>query len=335
MTAISKIYEMAIKKGLEHERRSPEEIKKHMENMFAQYSKIPEHLKIFFDKDRFYNPYDDTRILCGSRDKDVSDVFVAIDADVSTMLMINEMRKLGHVIDLLIVHHPVGIAKFNLDKIVQINKDIWDDYGVGDESSSDIVDSHSLKIKMNNMAGNWEKVVGAAKMLDIPMMTIHTPADNCISKKIQKMVNKHAGMQFKDFVHMLYGHPEFLMVMKNGFSAAVGVGNSQNFELGKTFVAMTGGTESDINKIIPELKDKEVSTIVMMHASEDVVNECKKNSMNLIVCNHMAACSMGMNLLLDEVIPGANITPISGMIRPKQIVRTDMAPFIAKDEIEE
>jgi putative NIF3 family GTP cyclohydrolase 1 type 2 len=331
---IGDIYKLTVKKGIEADRRSKEEIGEFMHAVYEEYSKIPQHRKPFFDKMRLVNPYDDTRIIYGDRRKPVKTIAVGIDVDVSTLLLINELRKKKNI-DLVITHHPIGYARQNIFRVVHMKSGIWDDYGVPEDESAETLSEASKEIKLDRIGKNFDKVENAAKLLGIPLMTMHTPADNFVSRYMQELVDNTSPLCMEDLTNILYGQPEFLRVAKDHLVVDMIMKNTDGPQLGKVFVDMTGGTYSGVNQMLKHFKNNGVQTIMRMHNPASTLPDFEKANINLVVCNHMAGCSMGMNLILDQILPhGIEIIPVSGMVRTGVMARSSMDHFLHKEESE-
>jgi len=70
---------------------------------------------------------------------------------------------------------------------------------------------------------------------------------------------------------------------------------------------MTGGTEGS-KDIFQSVALSGINTIVAMHLSEEHRKEAEKNHINVIIAGHIASDTVGLNLLLDRVTEGENIT---------------------------
>ena len=70
---------------------------------------------------------------------------------------------------------------------------------------------------------------------------------------------------------------------------------------------MTGGTEGPKEIIEKLATNTKVGTIVGMHMSEDMLKEAKKHHVNVVIAGHMASDTLGINLLLDDVLGRAKM----------------------------
>jgi hypothetical protein len=109
---ISEIYNLAVKMGTEVDFRGNDGIKRKLQRVEEKYKKMPDEEKKVFDKERLTNPFSDTRILTGNSQKEVRKILVGIDIGGEKLLLADKMGD----IDLVIFHHPGGIALAGFEK---------------------------------------------------------------------------------------------------------------------------------------------------------------------------------------------------------------------------
>ncbi len=82
---------------------------------------------------------------------------------------------------------------------------------------------------------------------------------------------------------------------------------SRRRKAGKIFVDMTGGTDG-AKDIYESLAHGGINTVVGMHLSEEHRKEAEKHHVNVVIAGHIASDTFGMNLLLDSVLFGEQVT---------------------------
>ena len=71
------VYRMAIEKGIANDPRGREGVEEILKEQKENYDKLPEDRKELFDKERFWNPYADSRLSWGDEDTEVEpDLFL-------------------------------------------------------------------------------------------------------------------------------------------------------------------------------------------------------------------------------------------------------------------
>ena len=293
------IYKKAIEIAIENDPRGRDIVLKDLEHRKKDLDDLKPDEKEFFDEESLQNPYSDSRILYGTDDEEVKSIFVGIDIEVGEVLLADSLRSRGRRIDLLLSHHPEGRAFANLYTVMQMQSDILNRFGVPINVAESLMEGRIKEVERKLMPLNHTRAVDAARLLDIPFMCLHTPADNMVASYLQKLFDEKKPYLLSDVLYMLKNIPEYKTAGINSVGPKIVLG-SKNRKTGKIFVDMTGGTEG-AKEIFESLTNSGVSTIVAMHISEDHHKEAEKNHLNVIVAGHISSDTLGLNLLLDEI----------------------------------
>ncbi len=293
---IKDIYNLAIKKGIEQDFRSKENIQDNLTRLKDKYNKMEEAEKEIFDKERINNPFSDTRILFGNPEKEVKKIMVGIDIDGEELLLASKMGD----IDLVISHHPRGYALAGLDDVMQLQVDVLNMYGVSVNIAEKMLKKRIEEVTRGLSPANHNRAVDMARLLNIPFMCIHTPADNFAARFVEKKINDRNPLFVKDIIDTLLEVPEYKEAAKIGVGPRIFVGGENN-RAGKIVITeMTGGTEG-APEIYEKLAQAGAGTIIGMHISEKHREEAEKAHINVVIAGHMSSDSVGINLLLDYV----------------------------------
>jgi putative NIF3 family GTP cyclohydrolase 1 type 2 len=155
------------------------------------------------------------------------------------------------------------------------------------------------EIERRLMPVNHTRSVDVTRLLDIPMMCIHTAADNCVTYYLKKLFEKEKPERLKDIIKTLMNIPEYKKSAKLQVPPKI-LNGSENNKCGKIFVDMTGGTEG-AKEIFEKFASSGVSTLVGMHYSEEHLENAKKAKLNMIVAGHISSDVLGLNVLFDEI----------------------------------
>lgn len=309
---LKEIYNLFIEIGIKNDPRGKEEVERLLEEKKKEYEKLDENEKEFFDKDSLFNPYGDTRILNGTGDEEIKKVIVGIDIDSAEVML---AKNLGF--DLVIAHHPRGNALLNLPDVMKLQEDALTYYGVPINIGQKLMAKRISEVDRALTPQNAYRAVDTAKILSIPFMCVHTPADNSVHKFLTKLFEEEKPKYVKDVIDILLTIPEYKEAKKMGFGPKVFSGDLKS-KAGKIMVDMTGGTEG-AKELMKKLSEAGVGTIVGMHFSEEHRKEAEENFINLVVAGHMSSDSIGLNLLLDEIEKeDITITPFAGFIRVRR-----------------
>ncbi|MDH4272499.1 MAG: NGG1p interacting factor NIF3, partial [Candidatus Aminicenantes bacterium] len=168
-------YQAVVETGIENDLRGREEIEKLLAEEKRRFDKLEEKDREYYDRDRLFNPYSDTRILNGGPDVDVKKAIAGIDMEVGELLLTHLLNKdLEHKIDLVIAHHPEGYAQARLSDVMKLQADLLAACGINVSVAEKIMEKRISEIERRLMPINHNRSVDVAKLLGLPMVCIHT-----------------------------------------------------------------------------------------------------------------------------------------------------------------
>lgn len=300
------LYQKAIQVGIENDPRGKNEVLKTLEKRKKDYQSLSDKKKEFFDIESLKNPYSDSRILYGTGEEDIKNILVGIDMEVGEIVLADSLRKNGNKVDLILAHHPEGGAYARLFAVMDMQAGILGRFGVPINIAESLIEGRMKEVERRLMPVNHTRAVDAARLFNIPFMCLHTPADNMVATYLQKLFDEKKPYTLDDVIELLLEIPEYREAEKNSAGPKILIGNKDR-KAGKIFVDMTGGTEGS-KDIFQSVALSGINTIVAMHLSEEHRKEAEKNHINVIIAGHIASDTVGLNLLLDRVTEGENIT---------------------------
>ncbi len=311
---IREIYELAIEKGIEFDPRGLEAVQKVLAKEETKHGELKEDEMKHYDREKLTNPYVDTRVLYGDPEQDVKRVLAGIDIEVGEILLADRLRERGTPVDLTIAHHPEGKALAALHEVMHLQEDVLERLGVPINVAEGIMAGRISEVKRNLLPINHNRGVDAARILDVPLMCLHTTCDNLVNSFMQKEMDRKNPETLKDVIKALKEVPEYSEASMLNAGPAILVGNPER-RAGKVVVDMTGGTGGSEN-VYEQLARAGVGTLVVMHIGEKHRKEAEKQHVNVVVAGHMASDSIGLNLFLDELaLKGVEVIPCAGLIR--------------------
>lgn len=311
------IYKAAVQIGIDADPRTKEEIGADLRRVEENYKKMEEKERKWFDADRLWNPYADTRILAGDPETEIKNIMWGIDITPAEVLLVDRLRERGRRIDLIIGHHPRGRAMANFFDVMHLQEIMLHRLGVPITVAEDILAPRIKEVQRGVHPQNFNQTVDACNLLGIPFMCIHSPTDNLVQKYLQGIFDEKKPERIRDLLDILCAIPEFEFAARNNAGPEIFVGEKSR-RAGKIAVKMTGGT-SGPKEMYEQLVQAGVGTVVCMHAPENHIDEAKKYHINLVISGHMASDSLGMNMLADKLEEkGLSIIPFSGYIRVKR-----------------
>jgi len=311
---IGEIYRLAIEKGMDKDPRTKAAVEKLLEKENKKYAEMKEEEKKEYDQDKLFNPYSDTRLLYGDPEREVSRVLAGVDMETGEVLLADRISGQGRKIDLIIAHHPEGKAMSALYQVMKLQEDVLAKFGVPINVAEGIMASRINEVKLGLMPLNHNRAVDAARLLDIPIMCVHTPADNLVNDFVQSMMDEKQPETLNDVLKLLKEIPEYAEAVNYNAGPAIVIGNKEK-RAGRVMVDMTGGT-SGSEDAYAKLSAAGVGTLIVMHIGEKHRKEAEKNHVNVIIAGHMASDSLGLNLFLDEIARrGVEVIPCAGLLR--------------------
>lgn len=289
----------AIQAGINNDPRGKQTVLNELKRRKKEFGKLKQTEKKAFDTDSLRNPYSDSKILHGADDRKIRSILVGVDIDVGEILLADNLKSKGREIDLLLSHHPSGKALADLYAVMQMQSDILNVFGVPINVAESLMEGRIKEIERKLMPANHTRAVDAARLLDIPFVCLHTPADNMVAVYLQRLFSRKKPLLLSDVLDILKGIPEYQKAGNDGVGPKIVLG-SEKRKAGKIFVDMTGGTEG-AKDIFASLTNSGINTVVGMHISEEHRKEAEKSHLNVIVAGHISSDNLGLNLLLDEI----------------------------------
>lgn len=312
------LYRKAVAAGIARDPRGPEEVRRVLDDERARAEKLKDDERDGWEQDRLFNPYADTRILAGEPAAEVRRIAVGIDIDTPELLLVHTLnRDRAAGIDGVVAHHPQGVALAQLAEVMRLQSDMLAAFGVSVSVAEQLLDKRIEEVGRRVLPVNHDRAVGAARLLGLPLMCVHTPADNCVSAHLTALFEREKPARLKDLVALLKGIPEYRAAARRLAGPKI-VHGSENARCGKISLEMTGGTEG-AKTIYEKYAVAGVSTIVGMHISEEALENARKAHLNVVLAGHISSDTLGLNLLFDEIEKESPLefVGVSGFVRTR------------------
>lgn len=299
--------------GIKSDFRTKFEIDEYLSRKKEEYENLPKNEKIFFDKEKLTNPYSDTRIHFDSKKKNIKKIFAGIDITPGAIYIAEELHG-----DMVINHHPVGLALAGLDEVMDYQVDLMEKFGVPVTIAEKLIHKRISEVARRISPENHYETVDVARLMKISLMNVHAPCDNLVAKYVSEKIEKAKPKYVKNIMKVLMEIPEYQIAKKQGSGPMIFSGKEKN-RCGKVVVSeMTGGTEGS-KDIYQAMANAGIGTIIGMHLSEDHRKSAEAAHINVVIAGHISSDSLGMNLFLDELEKrGMEVVPFGGLIRVKR-----------------
>ena len=239
----------------------------------------------------------------------IKKVLMGVDMDTAELML---AKQLGY--DCVVSHHPRNTNKDMLevmdDHIIKLEK-----LGVPRNKSQKALAKQKDELSYNQHVSNSRRSESAAKLLNMPYISLHTPADVISEAIVQKFLDEKFAdkpeTKLDDVVKALEEIDEY----KNSVRKPVIRVGSKDSYAGKIYVLMSGLTGPGAD-ILKQYFEAGVGTLIKMHTPEKEVKAIKEQGIgNIIVAGHMSSDSLGMNKIADKWREhGVEVTMMSGIV---------------------
>lgn len=314
---LQQIYDLAIKMAIDADPRGRKKVEALLKKRGKEYEEASAKVKKYFDKETLVNPYSDTRILYGDSGITVKKILVGIDADATEILLADRLNEKGERIDAVIGHHPAGMSLAALYDVMDVQVDSYAKVGVPVNVMDALMRERMDDIKRKIHPNNHNQIVDTARLLKIPLVTLHTAWDNLGDKFMEDYLANKEFETVGEIMEYLMELPEYQEATRGKNQPEIVSGGAKS-RAGKIAVFFTGGTNPS-KEAYMELAKAGVGTIVDMHIPEEGLKELKGLHVNVINAGHMASDSIGANIFLDVLeAKGISVIPCSGLVRVKR-----------------
>jgi putative NIF3 family GTP cyclohydrolase 1 type 2 len=246
-------------------------------------------------------------------DGEVRRVYVGIDIDVAELLL---AKTLG--VDGVIAHHPIGShARLDMPAVIERHEAQMLAEGIPTDIAHKLMLARRDPVAHALHTSNYDRVVDAAKQLQMPLMNIHLAADivgrQFFNDFVGRVVNGR-GTTVGSLVDELKTIPEMEASL---VQPELWLGRAEN-PVGRWLVQMAAGTNGGA-AIYRTYYEHGINTILAMHVDDRDLRELEQLQLpraNLVITGHMPSDSIGMNRVIAALEQrGLEVIAGSGVIR--------------------
>lgn len=241
---------------------------------------------------------------------DIKKVLIGVDMDTPELMLGD---KLGY--DCVVSHHPMaGTQIIDFAKVMDIQIDKMVEFGVPINRAQKVLRKKTSSVELNSHVRNFDRPSSAARLLSMPYMNIHLPADiigeNIMQAYLNEKADKNPKITLEEIVDAINDFEEYKDTLAK---PVIRVGGPKDYA-GKIAVLFAGGTNGGA-AVYKSYFDAGVGTIIAMHVPEDVKKAVEEQGIgNIIVAGHMASDSIGLNKIVEAwEKEGLEVTKMSGL----------------------
>jgi len=239
----------------------------------------------------------------------VTKVLMGVDMDTPELLLAKE---LGY--DCVVSHHPKNTNPKILD-VMETHILRLEELGIPRNRSQKALAKRKDDLSFGGHVSNSRRSESAAKLLNMPYVSLHTPADKIGEAIVQKHLDdKFAGKPETTLGDICDALEEIGEYKNSARKPVVRVGTKKSYA-GKIYVLMSGLTGPGAD-ILKQYFEGGVGTLILMHIPQADVKALKEHNYgNVVVAGHMSSDSLGMNKIADKWREmGVEVTMMSGVV---------------------
>ena len=239
----------------------------------------------------------------------IKKVLMGVDMDTPELLLAKE---LGY--DCVVTHHPRNTHP-NIGDVLDDHIFKLEALGMPRNKSQKLLANRKESLSYRFHVANSRRSESAAQLLEMPFVSIHTPAD-IIG---EKMVQEHLDSKFLDkpdtkLSDIVKAFEEIGEYKNSVRKPVIRVGSEDSYA-GKIYVLMTGLTGPGVD-VLKAYFEAGVGTLIVMHIPEEDTKALKEQNIgNVIIAGHMSSDSLGMNKIAEKWEEhGVEVTMMSGVV---------------------
>lgn len=244
-------------------------------------------------------------------------VLVGLDIDTGDLLL---ARQLGF--DAVLAHHPTGTpASLTSWQLYRRHTELFAAMGVPRTAADAAVEERVQELRVQAHISNYDRVSGAAQLLEMPFLSIHSPQDELGRQMMQHAVDDLLRVEpdatcGEVAAHLTASFPEFINAPTR---IAIRIGDPDR-RAGKTIVAH-GALTNGGARIARTYWEHGVETVIYIHIAPPELHKLHAHGRpgNLIITGHIASDSLGINAYLAEAERrfGIEFVRLNGIVSPE------------------
>ena len=256
----------------------------------------------------------DLGLLAGDPGEELRSVEVGIEVGSREVERAARSRQRGGGPSLLLSHHFSQLVGPEVDvrRVLERQREALQRAGVPDRRAHELV--AELARRREAALGGGEPL-RLARRLGVPLGIAHTPADLLAERHLRRLIESSGPQTLADLLEALRPVPEFREAERRGERLTI-VAGSPDEPVGEIFYCVSIGW-NPLPEAFEELaRAGRARTVVTTSATPEVIGACRRAGLNLVEIPHYGADSLGLNLLLNSVLPGdVEVRPLPDFIR--------------------
>lgn len=245
--------------------------------------------------------------------ENIKKALVGIDMNVQELVI-------GRMLDFdcVVSHHPRCTNTKGMDELFLEQRYAMFENGIPITEAQKLINASAGEGSDYRLFSNNDRNASASKILKMPYVCIHTPADIIVETALQKMFDARFAEKPRtrlcDVLDVFKEIPEYSHAV---FEPKIAVGEPESYA-GRIHVIMSGVTGGGPDVYNAYFRAG-IGTLVLMHCTgEDVKKVDEAHIGNIINAGHMASDSYGMNRIIEAwEARGVEVVRMSGLLSPE------------------
>nr|WP_290669073.1 hypothetical protein [Ardenticatena sp.] len=239
-------------------------------------------------------------------------LLVGLDIDTGDLLL---AKQLGY--DCVLAHHFRGTeAELTGWQVYQRHIDLMVAAGVPRLAAEEAVYERLDLMRVAAHAANYDRVSGAARLLGMPFLNIHSPLDElgraAMQRAVDELLRDNPQATVAEVAAHLSATFEEFQVARTRVAIRLGDPDAPAGRVVVAHGALTNGGAA----VARAYFEHGIDTVIYIHiAPQELVKLQNEARGNLIVTGHIASDAIGINIYLDELERrGLHITTLNGIV---------------------
>lgn len=241
--------------------------------------------------------------------ENIKRVLMGVDMETAELML---AKDLGY--DCVVTHHPKNTNANMLD-VMKDHIFKLEALGVPRNKSQKLLAERQDELSYMRHVSNSRRSESAAKLLNLPYISLHTPADVIGEAYVQNIMDQKFANKLETTVQDVVDALNDIDEYKNSVrKPVIRVGTKKSYA-GKIYVLMSGLTGPGAD-VLKEYFEAGVGTLILMHIPMADVKKIKEQKIgNIIVAGHMSSDSLGLNRIAKKWREsGVEVTMMSGIV---------------------
>ena len=283
----------AVDLGMNKDPRGRKALEAKLQRRKEAFKKLSSAERAGYDAASLSNPFGDTRLVVEGPDEEIEAVLVGIDIGPEEVLLGDRLRqKLGKSL-MVISHHAsaLGRAMASIWDTIDVQVYMMNRAGVA-LGEADRVTRELEAMKRKNRIPENPRIIERAEALDIPLASIHAPADLYAYARIVDLVGESQPKTVGEFLERARQVREFHAPSDRRLVPRVKLGAKRS-EFQPAYFSLIGGW-NPLASGIEALAKAGIRTLVMVECRTELGDVARRYGMNIVLLPHYPYDSLGL-----------------------------------------